>query len=185
MAFAHLADRWGSLRWAAIAAQGDDFADTGADVADLFADDDLWESAEGFLFLSSARWGPDLQERLVACLKRRPRPLVVGNPDLVAPRESGLTIEPGFWAHDLQDRTGEAPVFFGKPYVDAFRIAARRLGGGRLAMIGDTLHTDILGGEGAGYDTVLVTDHGILAGRPVAPFVSRAGIVPTWILPSI
>jgi HAD superfamily hydrolase (TIGR01450 family) len=183
--FAHLEPRWPGLRWAAIATAEDDFADTEADVCDLLGDEALWDAAEGFLFLSSARWSQELQDRLIAALTRRPRPVVVGNPDLVAPRETGLTIEPGFWAHDVQDRTGTAPVFFGKPYAEAFAIAAERVGGGRLAMIGDTLHTDILGGQGAGCDTVLVTDHGLFAGRDVAPFVARSGIVPTWILPAI
>lgn len=183
--FAHLAARWPGLTWAAIAAEGDGFEDTGAEVADLLADDRLWDTAGGFLFLSSARWSEGLQDRLVAALSKRPRPLVVGNPDLVAPRETGLTIEPGYWAHDLQDRTGQAPCLFGKPYPEAFRIGAARLGGGRLAMIGDTLHTDILGGQGAGHDTVLVTDHGLFADRPVAPFVASSGIVPDWIVPGV
>jgi HAD superfamily hydrolase (TIGR01450 family) len=182
---AHLAARGGDRNWAAIAAEGDAFEDTEARVSDLLADEALWDSAEGFLFLSSARWTPALQDRLVAAVSARPRPVVVGNPDLVAPRETGLTVEPGYWAHNLQDRTGEAPVFFGKPYAEAFEIAEERLGGGRLAMIGDTLHTDILGGQGAGHDTVLVTDHGLLAGQPIDPFIAAAGIVPTWIMRSI
>ena len=61
-----------------------------------------------------------------------------------------MTIEPGFWAHDLQDRTGIRPMLFGKPYSDAFDIALSGLKGSRFAMIGDTLHTDILGGQAAG-----------------------------------
>ena len=52
-------------------------------------------------------------------------------------------------------------------------------------MIGDTLHTDILGGQGAGLATILVTDHGILAGRDTAPFIEASGIAPDIILPAI
>src|SRR5690606_8371232 len=98
-------------------------------------------------------------ERLAA----RPAPVLIGNPDLVAPRESGLSIEPGHFAHDLLDRVDCEVRFFGKPYANAFdaAIAAVEAERGpvdrsRVAMVGDTLHTDILGGAGAGLRTVLV-----------------------------
>jgi HAD superfamily hydrolase (TIGR01459 family) len=184
--FAHLASVAPALRWGAIAAAGDSFADAaGADVFDLLAPGAAWDRAEGILFLSSARWTAALQDRLAADLAARPRPVVVGNPDLVAPREGGLSIEPGFWAHDLQDRTGVVPRLFGKPYPEAFATALSGIGPGRHAMIGDTLHTDILGGQAAGLATILVTDHGILAGRDIAPFIAASGIVPDIVLPAI
>jgi HAD superfamily hydrolase (TIGR01450 family) len=184
--FAHLATVAPGLRWGAIAAEGDTFADAGgANVFDMLAPGASWDAAEGFLFLSSARWTPAQQERLVTALRLRPRPVVVGNPDLVAPREGGLTIEPGFWAHDLHDLTGETPRLFGKPYAEAFEIALAGMGPGRYAMIGDTLHTDILGGQAAGLATVLVTDHGLFAGRDTTPFIAESGIVPDIVLPSI
>jgi HAD superfamily hydrolase (TIGR01450 family) len=182
VAAAHLALVAPNACWAAIAAAGDGFADIGARVADLLDDAALWADADGFLFLSSARWTPALQTRLVEALARRPRPVVVANPDLVAPREGGLTVEPGFWGHDLQDRTGQAPHFFGKPYPEAFGAVRERLGAGRLAMVGDTLHTDVLGGRAAGMGTILVTDHGLFAGLDVGPFAQRSGIVPDSIV---
>ena len=184
--FAHLDRVAAGLRWGAIAAEGDDFADAGAtQLFDLSDPGASWDDAEGFLFLSAARWTAALQDRLVAELVRRPRPVVVGNPDLVAPREDGLSVEPGFWAHDLQDRTGVVPRFFGKPFAEAFGIALGQLGPGRYAMIGDTLHTDILGGQAAGLATILVTDHGLFAGRDTAPFIAESGIVPDIVMPSI
>ena len=174
------------IRWGAIAAEDDIFADAGKTrMSDLLGDSRSWDDAEGILFLSSARWDAELQEHLIASLVARPRPVVVGNPDLVAPREGGLTIEPGFWAHDLQDRTGVRPMLFGKPYSDAFDIAIAGLEGSRFAMIGDTLHTDILGGQAAGLSTILVTDHGLFAGRDTTPFIAESGIVPEFVLPSI
>lgn len=185
VALYHLDAVASGVRWSAIAAEGDRFVDISADVHDLLEGSAPWAEAEGFLFLSSARWTCDLQEKLVDELLLKPRPIVIANPDLVAPREDGLTVEPGFWAHDIQDRTGLAPCFFGKPYGSAFDIARERLGPGRFAMIGDTLHTDILGGHSSGFDTVLVTEHGIFSGRDVNGFISDSGIVPTWKLPSI
>lgn len=174
------------ITWGAIATAEDDFADAaGLRIVDALASGRSWEDAEGVLFLSAARWTFDLQDQLVEALIRRRRPVVIGNPDLVAPREGGLTVEPGFWAHDLHDRTGIAPRLFGKPYPEAFRIALAGLGPGRYAMIGDTLHTDILGGQAAGLATILVTDHGLFAGHDTMSYIAESGIVPDIALPAI
>lgn len=184
--FAHIENVSPGLLWGAIAAEDDRFSDAGnTRVFDMLGEGASWDKAEGILFLSSARWDANLQSQLVASLAARPRPVIVGNPDLVAPREDGLTIEPGFWAHDLEDRTGIKPILYGKPYTAAFDIALSGLGAGRFAMIGDTLHTDILGGQAAGLSTILVTDHGLFAGRDTAPFITESAIVPDYVLPSI
>jgi predicted HAD superfamily phosphohydrolase YqeG len=52
-------------------------------------------------------------------------------------------------------------------------------------MVGDTLHTDVLGGAAAGCRSVLVTDHGLFAGHDAARFISASGIRPDFIVPSI
>ena len=182
IAAAHLHAIAPGALWAAIAAEGDDFADIPAQVADAMADPGLFHRAGAILFLSSVRWTEAWQDRLAAALDAHPRPVVVANPDLVAPREGRLTIEPGWWGHDLADRTGLGPHFFGKPHAEAFAAARKRLGPGRHAMVGDTLHTDILGGRAAGLDTVLVADHGIFAGHDVAPYIARSGIRPDAIV---
>lgn len=182
IAAAHLEAVAPGVCWAAISAAGDDFHDLPAEVGDAMADPRLWDSAGAFLFLSTARWTRAWQERLVAAVAAKPRPVVIANPDIVAPREGGLTIEPGFWGHDLADRTGEMPRFFGKPYGAAFAAVADRMGPGRYAMVGDTLHTDILGGRAAGLGTILVAGHGLFAGRDVAPYIARSGIRPDAIV---
>jgi HAD superfamily hydrolase (TIGR01459 family) len=171
--------------WAAIAAEGDDFADLPARCRDLVGEPSALAEADGVLFLSSARWTAVAQARLAAALRARPRPVVVANPDLVAPRETGLTLEPGAFAHDLADATGAAPLPFGKPFPDAFAEVRARLPGvppERIAMVGDTLHTDVLGGAAAGFGTVLVTRHGLFADRDPDPYIARSGIVPDWIV---
>lgn len=130
--FAHLNDVAVGVHWGAIVAAEDRFEDAGdLRLFDMLGDADGMDRAEGILFLSAARWNEALQERLVASLRARPRPVVIGNPDLVAPREGGLSIEPGYWAHDLHDRTGVVPRLFGKPYREAFDIALRGMGQGR------------------------------------------------------
>ena len=170
--------------WAAISAPDDDFADIPARVVNAMETAGALEGADALLFLSTARWTIDWQKRLVAALERRLRPLVVANPDLVAPREGGLSQEPGLFAHDLMDRVEAVVHFFGKPYPEAFNDAANRIGLplDRLAMVGDTLHTDVLGGAAAGMGTVLVTRHGLFAGRDVEPFICASGIRPDVIV---
>lgn len=144
--------------------------------------------ADGFLFLSSAGWDGAKQEALVAALKQRPRPVLVGNPDLGAPYEDAMSREPGLYAHDIQDRTGVVPQFFGKPFANAFDAALGKLPGiakSRIAMLGDTLHTDILGAAAAGIVPVLVTGHGVLKGCNIDQAMAEADIRPAWIIPSI
>lgn len=166
--------------WAAIAAEGDGFSDIPGRVGDAVADPALFDVADGVLFLSSARWTPALHRRLIEALARRPIPVVVANPDLVAPREDGLSQEPGLFAHDLIDRLGVVAHWYGKPFADGFHDACARTGLSpeRLAMVGDTLHTDVLGGRAAGMGAVLVADHGLFAGRDVRAYIARSGIVP-------
>ena len=170
-------------RWGAIAAPEDCFKDIKADVRH-------WDGGEvdAVLMLSSAALTPDLFVRLETSLRENPVPIVVANPDLVAPRETGLSKEPGYFAHALADRLELSPAFFGKPFSHAFEDAIERLNGvapAKVAMVGDTLHTDILGGQAAGMRTVLVRDHGLFAGEPVADYVARSRITPNFECSSI
>lgn len=163
--------------WAAIAPEGARFDGLPGDVRAL--DEGLLAEADGFLFLGSQGWNEVRQAALVAALKARPRPVICANPDMVAPREEGFTWEPGHYAHALP-----VPVeFHGKPYADAFAAALRVLGlpAARVAMVGDTLHTDILGGRAAGCATVLVTGHGFFKGVDPDAFIEATGIVPDYI----
>ncbi len=183
VAVAHLEAAAPGARWGAIAQGGDDFADIPARVTSLI-DEGGWDRADAFLFLSTARWTHALFDRLGAAMADHPRPLVVANPDLVAPREGGLSIEPGYWAHALLDRHDFPVHWCGKPFPEAFAEAARRTGlaPSRLAMVGDTLHTDVLGGRAAGMGAVLVAEHGLFAGRDVSAYIAASGIRPDAIV---
>jgi len=153
----------------------------------LEKDPRVYDEVEGFLFFGSSDWGEEKQDLLEASLRRAPRPLLVGNPDLVAPRETGLSREPGHYAHRLAEIPGVTPVFFGKPFANVYELAFARLPQdirrSRVLMVGDTLHTDILGGRVAGVKTALVTQYGSLRGVEVAKAISQSGIVPDFILP--
>lgn len=145
-----------------------------------------YAGAEAFLLLGSAEWSEARQSLLEDALRDRPRPVLVANPDIVAPRESGFSIEPGYFAHRLADRTGVLPEFFGKPFASIFDLAFRRLGPGfdrrRVLMVGDSLHTDILGALAAGVASALVTSHGFFAGGAADRWIERSGIRPDFLL---
>lgn len=145
---------------------------------------ETYEAADGFVLLSTADWNMQRQTLLQQALARRSRPVLVGNPDLVAPWEGRLSIEPGFFAHALADAGVAEPVFYGKPFANVFELAAMRLHGvpgHRIAMVGDTLHTDILGGAAFGWRTVLVHDHGLFRGIDPQPIMEACGIRPDFI----
>lgn len=187
VAFAHLPEVHGV--WAAITADGDDLSDAPAGhyIADLHTQPELLISAAAFLFLSTARWSDEENARLERALQFQMRPVIVANPDLVAPREDGLSLEPGWYAQTLAASTGATMPMFGKPFGNAFDEALRRLPGispHRIAMVGDTLHTDVLGGAAAGLGTILIQEHGLFRGLSPAPFIEASGLQPDWLVQS-
>lgn len=148
-----------------------------------------YDRAEGFLLIGADGWTDARQSLLEAALQRKPRPVLVGNPDLVAPREGGLTREPGWFAHRLSDATGVTPRFLGKPFPEIFDLAVQRrapgIDPGRVLMVGDTLHTDILGGAQAGFATALVIGHGALVGLDITKSIAVAAIAPDFVVDHI
>ncbi len=152
----------------------------------LLDDAPIYNDCDAFILLSTKDWSDYRQQLLEAALKVRPRPVLVGNPDLVAPHPGRISIEPGYFAHQTQDVTGVVPEFYGKPFKDAFDIVSEQLidiPPHRIAMVGDTLHTDILGGAAAGWKTVLITDFGLFKGCDVEEAIERSGIRPDYIAP--
>ncbi len=172
--------------WAALADHDDDFHDLRVTVIDAISRPDAMDAADAFLFLSTQRYTAALHDRVLSSLARNPRPVVVANPDLTAPFEGGLSEEPGLFAHDMIDQLGSEVHWFGKPFADAYGDVLARMGlpAHRLAMVGDTLHTDVLGGRAAGMGTVLITGHGLFRGHDVAPLIASSGIRPDIIAPT-
>lgn len=144
-----------------------------------------YDTVDGFLMIGSAVWTETRQAMLEAALLERPRPVLVGNPDIVAPREYGFSKEPGFFAHRLADRTGVAPQFFGKPFANIYDLAFQRLGHidkSRVLMVGDSLHTDILGARNTGIGSALIAGYGFFAGRDYEAAIKKSGIVPNFVV---
>ena len=115
--------------------------------------------------------------------------MLVANSDISAPYPDGRrSAEPGHWALRIEVETGVRCEPYGKPFGPAFELALSRLADAgvrreRVAMVGDGLYTDILGGLAAGLGTVLVTDYGLLKGLDWEVRAARAGILPDHVIP--
>ena len=151
-------------------------------------DSSTYDAASGFILLSTLEWTDAQQMLLKESLAKAPRPILVGNPDIVAPRGSYLSLEPGYYAHQLGSVLKIETKFFGKPFSNIYDLAFSRLPNihpSRVVMVGDTLHTDVLGGVAYGLKTALVTDHGLFSGYDYNKFINKTRIVPDFIIPTI
>lgn len=143
-----------------------------------------YAAVDGFVFLSASDWSDERQQLLHDALTQKTRPVLVGNPDLVAPREDTMSLEPGFYTHMLADAGVCSPLFYGKPFKNVFDIAAKRITNvepQRIAMVGDTLHTDILGGTNFGWRSVLIKNHGLMKEANDENTFKETGIRPDFI----
>jgi len=174
------------LHWGLMATRSAGLGDLeGLNLTYLEEDPTVYDRVDGFLMIGSAAWTDIRQDLLETSLRARMRPVLVGNPDIIAPREQGFSVEPGHFAHQLANRTGAVPEFFGKPFRNIFDLAFKRLGPvdrSRVLMVGDSLHTDILGAQTAGVASALISDYGFFAGQNVAAAISQAGIAPDFVV---
>jgi glycerol-1-phosphatase len=175
-----------ALKWGVMSGTPSDLADLGTLTTIPLGDDPQpYALAEGFLLIGSATWTQTRQAMLEGALRAAPRPILVANPDIVAPRENGFTAEPGYFAHQLADRTGVTPRFFGKPFEGIYDLVFKKIGEvdrSRVLMVGDSLHTDVLGAQTAGIRSALVANFGFFAGQDVTRAIAMAGIVPDFVL---
>ena len=116
----------------------------------------LYRCVAGFILLRSEGWRTARHLLLAEALRESPRPVLVANPDVSAPHpDERYSAEPGYWALRVEAETDVRCESWGKPFGPAFELALSRLGGAgvrreRVAMVGDGLYTDILGGLAAG-----------------------------------
>lgn len=163
-----------------------------ADVADINAlvllDD------EGF------DWNTDLN-KTVNLLRKRNIPVIVANTDETYPvSKTRIAIAIGAVAEMIETIVGKQFIRFGKPDAQLFMFAYERLDNvvprgletpqdGHISkrdilMVGDTLRTDILGGNKFGLDTVLVLS-GNTQAQDAEIRIRSTGIIPTYICESV
>jgi HAD superfamily hydrolase (TIGR01450 family) len=174
--------------WGVIAADTDPLNDLPGNVTRLKDNSDHYDKVEQFLFLSTADWTTSRQDLLVSAMQQRPRKVLIANADLAAPRDNGFSIEPGHYGHQIADQFPGYVHFFGKPFPEVYDLIEASLASltpERIAMCGDTLHTDILGAAARGWRTVLVTQDGLFAGYDTQPFSKQARLFADWRLSRI
>jgi len=183
-ALLHLTDG----HWGVIAADADRLNDLPVTATRLEDSPEIYDAVDHFLFLSTAEWTTHRQDLLMAAMHRRPRNLLIGNADLAAPRDNGFSIEPGHYGHLIADFFPEYVRFFGKPYPEVYDLIETsffKVPPHRIAMCGDTLHTDILGAAARGWRTVLVTQDGLFAGHDTGEFSRLSNLFADWRLDRI
>jgi glycerol 3-phosphatase-2 len=107
-------------------------------------------------------------------------PLWATGRDATYPTPEGLVPGTGALVAAVETAAERRARVAGKPEPPMFEAAKRRLGGDRMAMVGDTLDADIGGGQGAGLSTILV-----LSGRTSQEDLERATIQPDLVLPDL
>lgn len=119
-------------------------------------------------------------------------PVVVANTDLLYPvAANDVALATGSIARLAEYVLNRRFVKFGKPASQMFQLAMESvtqdfpgLTTGDILMVGDTLHTDILGGNSFGLDTALVLS-GNTRQESVATEIAASGIIPDYICHSI
>jgi ribonucleotide monophosphatase NagD (HAD superfamily) len=119
-------------------------------------------------------------------------PVVVANTDITYPKnltEVGVAV--GGIASLLEQAVSKQFIRFGKPdpmiFSKAFHLALAenpRLSKRDVLMVGDTLWTDIQGGNKYGIDTALVLS-GTTLEKDYHALISATGIVPNYVCDSI
>jgi HAD superfamily hydrolase (TIGR01450 family) len=135
-------------------------------------------------------WFGDLN-KAVNLLRRRNIPCIVANTDASYPLNvNEISIAIGGIASMLESIVGKRFIRFGKPdsqmfmfAYDLVRESFPGVGKKDILMIGDTLTTDILGGNKFGLDTMLVFTGNTLK-KDAELRINSLGIVPTYVCES-
>ncbi len=153
--------------------------------------DDMDEiSALVFLDDEGFDWNHDIN-KVVNLLRLRNIPAIVANTDYAYPvTKLEVAIAVGSLADMVENIVGKKFIRFGKPDAQMFNFALEHaLSNGTqvrkedILMVGDTLITDIIGGNKFGLDTVLVLTGNTL--RDQADLrIQTPGIIPTYICES-
>ncbi|WP_207533880.1 HAD-IIA family hydrolase [Desertivirga arenae] len=146
-------------------------------------------SALVFLDDEGYDWFSDLN-KTVNLIRKKPIPVIVANTDFSYPvTRNEVAIAAGGVASMIETIVGRKFIRFGKPdsqmFMFAYDLIRERLPITKkdIVMVGDTLHTDILGGNKFGFDTVLVLSGNTLSGEAETK-INSTGIVPTYICES-
>ena len=135
-------------------------------------------------------WNTDINAA-INVIRSRPLPVIVANSDRLYPVHDGrVALATGGIAQVIESVVGRRFLHFGKPDATMFQLALDDLQRETLVqrrevlMVGDTLHTDILGGNKFGVQTCLVFT-GNTRAEEYAVTVARTGVVPDYVCAGI
>ncbi len=146
------------------------------------------EKVSALIFLDDEgfNWCDDLN-KAVNILRKSTIPVIVANTDHAYPVSvNNVSIAIGGIASMIENIVGKKFIRFGKPdsqmYMFAYDLIReyRTISKKEIVMVGDTLQTDILGGNKFGLDTVLVLSGNTLPHDAEARIIAT-GIMPTYI----
>lgn len=162
---------------------------TAQSISDLSLDNIDDVSALVFMDDEGFEWGTDLN-KTVNLLRKKTIPVIVANTDRTYPMGlKTVAIAIGAVAKMVEDIVGKQFMRFGKPDAQMFIFACQQIQKYRgvdrseILMVGDTLTTDILGGNKFGLDTALVLT-GNTRIEDVDMRINSTGIIPTYVCES-
>nr|WP_262914198.1 TIGR01459 family HAD-type hydrolase [Portibacter lacus] len=129
--------------------------------------------------------------KTINILRMKSIPVVVANTDNTYPVSSTeVNIATGAIARMIEKISKKKFIYFGKPDSQMFMFAYERivnkknLKRNEILMVGDTLRTDIMGGNKFGLGTALVLS-GNTSENQMRTYIKSTGIIPNYICPSI
>ncbi|MCG6186000.1 HAD-IIA family hydrolase [Maribellus maritimus] len=149
------------------------------------------EHIESFAFLDDEgfSWNDDLN-KTINLLRKKNMTVVVANTDINYPvSRNDISVAIGGLADLVENIIGKSFIRFGKPDAQMFLLAYERalkdiqVKRNEILMVGDTLFTDIIGGNKFGLDTALVLSGNTLPDMAKIR-IGSSGIIPTYVCDS-
>lgn len=135
-------------------------------------------------------WNNDIN-KVINLLRKKNMAVIVANTDINYPvNRTDIAIAIGGISDMVEEILGKHFIRFGKPDAQMFMFAYEKasqkqeLSRDDILMVGDTLFTDIIGGNKFGLDTVLVLSGNTLADNAKMK-IRSTGIIPTYVCGSV
>ena len=135
-------------------------------------------------------WNHDIN-KVINLLRRKNMSVVVANTDINYPvTRKDVAVAVGGLADMVEQIVGKRFIRFGKPDAQVFMFAfemaqeVQTVRRDEILMIGDTLYTDIIGGNKFGLDTALVLSGNTLPENAKMK-IRSTGIIPTYVCESV
>ena len=160
-------------------------------ISKLDLNDDI-DDIKCFVFLDDEGfdWNNDIN-KVINLLRKKNMPVIVANTDKNYPvSRTDIAVAVGGLSDLVEEILGKHFIRFGKPDAQMFMFGYEKallkqpLTRDEILMVGDTLFTDIIGGNKFGMDTTLVLSGNTLQENAKVK-IRSTGIIPTYVCESI